>query len=96
LYSQNGTAQFFIEKSETGLLDGDTYNINKTCVPVLCPPLTPPENGQLLGDKFEHHFGDVAQFSCDFGYVMSGSSSLVCMSNGKWNATVPECMCKLI
>lgn len=25
---------------------------------------------------------------------MSGSSSLLCLSTGQWNATVPECMCK--
>jgi hypothetical protein len=94
LYTQNGTAGFFIEKTETGTKDGDTYQVNKTCVPVQCPNLDAPENGQLLTSKLLHNFGDLVRFSCNFGYIMSGSSSLLCMSNGKWNATVPECMCK--
>ncbi|KAL7042588.1 hypothetical protein ACKWTF_001212 [Chironomus riparius] len=92
LYTQNGTAGFFVEKTETGSKDGDTYQVNKTCVPVQCPNLDAPENGQLLTSKLQHNFGDLVRFSCNFGYIMSGSSSLVCMSNGKWNATVPECM----
>lgn len=95
LYTQNGTAGFAIEKSETGTKDGDTYILNKSCVPVRCPDLEAPENGQLLTNKLQHNFGDLIRFQCSFGYVMSGSSSLLCMSNGKWNATVPECMCKL-
>jgi len=94
LFTKNGTAGFFIENSETGERDGDSVQRNKTCVPVMCPTLTPPDNGKLLTTKSKHHFGDVIQFQCNFGYVMSGSSSLSCLSNGQWNASVPECMCK--
>lgn len=96
LYTANGTAGFSIESSETGLIDGDTYRIGKSCVPVLCPSLTSPESGKLLSSKTQFNFGDLVQFQCNFGYVMSGSSSLLCMSNGRWNSTVPECMCKFI
>lgn len=42
-------------------------------------------------DKF--HFGDLVSFQCDFGYIMSGSASLLCTSGGIWNGTVPECQC---
>lgn len=42
-----------------------------------------------------YHFGDVVHFICNFGFVMSGSSSLVCTSTGAWNGTVPQCHCKL-
>lgn len=94
LYTENGTAGFFVENSETGLKDGDTYQLNKTCVPVRCPDLEAPENGQILTSKNQQNFGDLVRFQCNFGYVMSGSSSLLCMSNAKWNASVPECMCK--
>lgn len=96
LYTENGTAGFIVEKSETGLKDGDTYQVNKSCVPLLCPNLLSPENGKLLTSKLQHNFGDLIQFQCNFGYIMSGSSSLLCMSNGQWNSTVPECMCKFI
>lgn len=94
LFTKNGTAGFVIEKSEKGEVDGDTYQKNKTCVPVMCSDLVAPENGKLLTSKIEHHFGDLVKFQCDFGYVMSGSASLLCLSSGQWNATVPECMCK--
>ncbi|XP_022825719.1 sushi, von Willebrand factor type A, EGF and pentraxin domain-containing protein 1 isoform X1 [Spodoptera litura] len=91
LYSANGTAGYTIEKSETGERDGDTYQRNKSCVPVMCPPLSSPENGKLLSTKDAYHFGDIVQFQCDFGFVMSGFSSLLCTSSGTWNGTAPEC-----
>lgn len=94
LYSSNGTAGFSIEKSETGDRDGDTYQKTKSCVPVMCLPLASPENGQLLSTKSSYHFGDIVQFQCDFGYVMSGFSSLLCTSSGTWNGTAPECQCE--
>lgn len=96
LFTANGTAGYFIEKSETGDRDGDTIQKNRSCVPVMCPALTVPENGKLLTTKAKHHFDDVVRFQCNFGYVMSGSSSLRCLSNGQWNASVPECMCKYL
>lgn len=51
LYKGNGTAGFDLMKSETGERDGDLYQRNKTCVPVMCPSLTAPENGKLLSTK---------------------------------------------
>ncbi|CAG9863735.1 unnamed protein product [Phyllotreta striolata] len=91
LYTRNGTASFNIEASETGARDGDVYQVNKSCVPVMCPSLTSPENGHILSTKDKFHFGDLVRFQCDFGYVMTGSSSLLCSSSGVWNGTVPEC-----
>lgn len=51
LYTQNGTSGYPIELSENGLRDGDILQINKSCVPVMCPNLLPPENGVLLSTK---------------------------------------------
>nr|XP_022919679.1 sushi, von Willebrand factor type A, EGF and pentraxin domain-containing protein 1 isoform X1 [Onthophagus taurus] len=91
LYTKNGTAGFNIEKSENGVRDGDTYQINKTCVPVMCPTLNPPENGIIISTKEKFHFGNIVRFQCNFGYVMAGSSALICTSTGAWNGTVPTC-----
>ncbi|KAH1029275.1 hypothetical protein HUJ05_002540 [Dendroctonus ponderosae] len=91
LYQENGTASYFIEASENGKRDGDVYQVNKSCVPVMCPSLNAPENGAILSTKEKYHFGDLVRFQCDFGYVMSGSSALLCTSNGAWNGTVPDC-----
>lgn len=89
----NGTAGFYIEGSESGERDGDTFQRNKSCVPIMCPMLSAPENGKLLSTKDKYHFGDLVKFQCDFGYVMAGSSSLMCTSSGSWNGSVPECQC---
>ncbi|XP_032681239.1 sushi, von Willebrand factor type A, EGF and pentraxin domain-containing protein 1 isoform X1 [Odontomachus brunneus] len=91
LYKGNGTAGYNLAKSETGERDGDLYQRNKTCVAVMCPPLTAPENGKLLSTKKQHHFADLVRFQCNFGYVLSGSAAVICTSSGAWNGTVPEC-----
>lgn len=54
LYRGNGTAGYDLAKSETGERDGDLYQRNRTCVPVMCPPLTAPENGKLLSTKVKY------------------------------------------
>ncbi|CAG7724478.1 unnamed protein product [Allacma fusca] len=91
LYERNGTAGFYIENSENGGKDGDTYRLNKTCVPKMCPKLNAPEHGLLLSTKDDHHFGDTVSFQCNFGFVIAGSYGLVCGASGSWNGTVPEC-----
>ena len=48
LYTQNGTAGFFVAESETGLRDGDLLRFNKTCVRKMCPVIFAPENGHML------------------------------------------------
>ncbi|XP_074599235.1 sushi, von Willebrand factor type A, EGF and pentraxin domain-containing protein uif isoform X2 [Brevipalpus obovatus] len=92
LYTKNGTSNFFIPPSENGIREGDTYRLNKTCVPKLCPKLEPPKHGKILSNKKNYYFGDIIKFHCDFGYLMNGASNLLCTSNGVWNGTVPECM----
>lgn len=117
LYKANGTAGYFIEKSEDGERDGDVYQKNKTCVPVMCSALPPPENGKILSTKVsgqcrmtrrqnycksffrqqpQYHYGDLIKFQCNFGYVLSGSTSVVCTASGNWNGTTPECQCELL
>lgn len=51
LFAANGTAGFYIEPSETGERDGDIFQRNKSCVPVMCPRLHAPDNGALLTTK---------------------------------------------
>lgn len=35
--------------------------------------------------------GSVAHFSCNNGYVMTGSSTLMCFSNGSWIGDIGRC-----
>ncbi|KAG8179313.1 hypothetical protein JTE90_016418 [Oedothorax gibbosus] len=91
LYTKNGTSGFYIPESETGTKIGDTYSLNKTCVPKKCSSFGSIENGKVLSTKTDFHFGDIVSFQCDFGYEMSGGSILLCNSNGEWNGTAPSC-----
>ncbi|RZF34727.1 hypothetical protein LSTR_LSTR016429 [Laodelphax striatellus] len=54
LFLSNGTAGFSIDKSETGERDGDIFQRNKTCVPVMCPPMDNPENGLIMSTKVSY------------------------------------------
>jgi hypothetical protein len=45
-----------VDKSESGERDGDIFQRNKTCVPVMCPPLEEPENGMILSTKVDIEF----------------------------------------
>ena len=95
LFTEDGTSEYFIPGSETGLRDGDSYRLNKTCVRKMCPALESPENGRILSDLKHYRFGDMVRFMCDFGYILEGNPALLCSSAGQWNGTVPQCTCKL-
>lgn len=92
LFTSNGTAGFLIPPNETGHRDGDLYRVNKTCVPKQCPNLAAPENGQILTLQESYHYGNTIVFHCNFGYVMQGSRTLSCGSNGMWNGSAPHCL----
>ena len=91
LFTQDGTSNYYTSPVETGIRDGDTYRLNKTCVRKMCPTLEPPVNGKFLNNMETYRFGDLINFMCDYGYVLVGSPSLICTSAAQWNGTVPEC-----
>ena len=96
LFNEDGTSEYYVPGSETGLRDGDTYRVNKTCVRKMCPALEAPEHGKILTDVKQYRFGDMVRFMCDFGYVLEGNPALLCTSAGQWNGTVPQCNCKFL
>ena len=92
LFINETTAGFTIEESESGMRDGDIYRLNKTCVKKMCPEITAPVHGYLLDTRSMHHFMDVVQFQCDYGYVLQGADTLECLNTGRWNETIPTCV----
>ena len=36
-------------------------------------------------------FGDVARYSCDTGYTLSGLAERTCLADGQWSGSVPTC-----
>ncbi|XP_035690033.1 CUB and sushi domain-containing protein 3-like [Branchiostoma floridae] len=59
-----------------------------TCNAVQCPALTAPTNGGVSGGN---SYGDVATFTCDSGYSLSGSATLTCQADTTWSAASPTC-----
>ncbi|XP_078598028.1 sushi, von Willebrand factor type A, EGF and pentraxin domain-containing protein 1-like [Branchiostoma floridae x Branchiostoma japonicum] len=59
-----------------------------TCTAVQCPVLTAPTNGGVSGGN---SYGDVATFTCDSGYSLSGSATLTCQADTTWNGASPTC-----
>ncbi|KAI8515780.1 hypothetical protein Bbelb_065930 [Branchiostoma belcheri] len=45
-------------------------------------------NGLVSGSK---SYGDVANFTCEPGYKLVGTSLLTCLSDGTWDGTLPTC-----
>jgi hypothetical protein len=60
-----------------------------TCSQVSCPFLVPPADGNLLLDGFNP--GNIAYYSCDVGFIISGVQNLTCQANGQWDHSPPTC-----
>ncbi|XP_078665151.1 sushi, von Willebrand factor type A, EGF and pentraxin domain-containing protein 1-like [Branchiostoma floridae x Branchiostoma belcheri] len=74
--------------SLTCLPDGTWNGNSPTCTAAQCPPLTNPINGFMTGSN---SYGDVVNFTCEPGYKLAGTSSLICLSEGTWNGNSPTC-----
>ncbi|XP_078581987.1 sushi, von Willebrand factor type A, EGF and pentraxin domain-containing protein 1-like [Branchiostoma floridae x Branchiostoma japonicum] len=59
-----------------------------TCTPVQCPSLSPLVNGGYTGGG-TNSYGDVADYQCDTGFHLLGSSVRACLADRTWN--VNEC-----
>lgn len=61
---------------------------------VSCPRLVAPENGEMSALGFSYK--DEATFSCLDGYIMNGTSSVTCQSDGEWDGKPPLCERKVL
>lgn len=66
-----------------------TINLSD-CIAVGCGPPSNPDNGQVA-TPFGTALNDVAAYSCDEGYSLTGSATQTCGSNGMWTPTAPAC-----
>ncbi len=44
----------------------------------------------------DYDMGTLALYSCDFGFILVGSESRLCVSGGIWAGQPPECQCKIV
>ena len=57
---------------------------------VSCDTLERPDNGRISYSN-STEYGSVATFSCNAGYSVSGHNQRMCMENGKWSGSTPNC-----
>ena len=71
------------------LSDGQWNASNPTCDPVNCGNPGVPENGQAHGDVYTYN--SVINYTCNEGFLINGSHSIVCLPSGHWNGSRSTC-----
>ena len=62
-----------------------------------CHALLAPYNGVIVGDSNQSYSVEsTIEFSCSDGYLMTGSSTLICQEDGSWSGSVPLCEGKAV
>jgi len=69
--------------------------IAKALLGVRCGGLSAPPNGRVSG---HNAWNTSCDYACDYGYVLVGSATRICLQTGKWSGTEPRCQvdCKLL
>ena len=71
-------------------LDNSTWSSSiPTCVRVSCPE--PQINNSVVRAPHGFLYGFPILIACEEGFELIGSSSLSCMSDGRWSTEFPEC-----
>ena len=69
-------------------------NFYSVFVVVDCGSLEDPDNGQV--DFSNTAFESTANYTCNLGYNLTGSSNRTCEANGNWSGDPPSCERKLL
>ena len=77
------------QNTQTCQADGTWSGNNPTCDILNCSTPTTPTNGQASFVSI--NFTSVVAYSCDSGYVLNGSNSRFCQSDGTWSGSTPTC-----
>ena len=65
-------------------------DICSSVIGVSCGTPDIPSNGSV-DTSTGTSFGDVARYSCDTGYTLSGTAEITCQVDGQWSGRVPAC-----
>ncbi|KAK7079301.1 hypothetical protein SK128_011484 [Halocaridina rubra] len=60
-----------------------------SCEAVNCFEPTIPPYGKITAEHF--NYGSIANYSCLYGYMLTGNPSVVCEADGTWRGEIPIC-----
>ncbi|XP_049921038.1 regulator of complement activation group 2 gene 1 isoform X8 [Epinephelus moara] len=63
-----------------------------TCQPLTCDPPPPVKNSTFRPDKEIYLYGDVVEYSCQQDYTLSGSRTISCSADGRFEPSPPTCI----
>ncbi|KAM4642729.1 E-selectin-like [Discoglossus pictus] len=69
---------------------GEWTSSPPTCEAVQCKSLKAPDNGLIECQEKSFH-NSKCSFTCIEGYMLTGSSDLLCLSSGEWSSSAPTC-----
>ncbi|XP_055055760.2 sushi, von Willebrand factor type A, EGF and pentraxin domain-containing protein 1 isoform X1 [Misgurnus anguillicaudatus] len=64
---------------------------NNTCQVVVCPVLTPPENGFFIQNVCNNQFNSACGVRCLPGFDLHGDKIRLCQPDGTWSGIEPSC-----
>jgi len=86
--SGHGLVSIGVARAWLGLLHID-ISIHPFSAVVDCGTLTDPLNGEVIFTTTT--FMSTATYSCNSGYILSGSTTRTCEASGTWSDTAPTC-----
>uniref|UniRef100_A0A8C2KBK0 Sushi, von Willebrand factor type A, EGF and pentraxin domain-containing protein 1 n=1 Tax=Cyprinus carpio TaxID=7962 RepID=A0A8C2KBK0_CYPCA len=64
---------------------------NNTCQAVVCPVLSPPENGFFIQNVCNNQFNSACGVRCLPGFDLQGDGIRLCQPDGTWSGVQPSC-----
>ncbi|XP_067257602.1 sushi, von Willebrand factor type A, EGF and pentraxin domain-containing protein 1 isoform X5 [Chanodichthys erythropterus] len=65
--------------------------LNNTCQVVVCPVLSPPENGFFIQNVCNNQFNSACGVRCLTGFDLQGDGIRLCQPDGTWSGVQPSC-----
>ncbi|XP_049921035.1 regulator of complement activation group 2 gene 1 isoform X5 [Epinephelus moara] len=62
------------------------------CEVVTCDPPPPVQNSTFRPDKEVYQYGEVVEYSCQQDYTLSGSRTISCSADGRFEPSPPTCI----
>uniref|UniRef100_A0A3B5AK36 E-selectin n=1 Tax=Stegastes partitus TaxID=144197 RepID=A0A3B5AK36_9TELE len=84
------------DEALTCLASGRWSNATPTCTAKTCNPVQSPRHGSLScsDPNAPFSFGSRCTETCDEGFLLNGTSSFECTSQGRWSREMPRCQAR--